>query len=114
MTTTTQSTFDAAGFENFQQERNEPQWLASLRLDAWQKAEAMQWPERRHEEWLRTDIRTFQINRYALPSNLASSVDHAEISAAHQLREGVETAGSIETLDSKILGARFLLGEPST
>ena len=108
MTTTTQSTFDAAGFENFQQERNEPQWLASLRLDAWQKAEAMQWPERRHEEWLRTDIRTFQINRYALPNNLASSVDHAEISAAHQLREGVETAGSIETLDSKIVSTTLL------
>lgn len=100
-----QSTFDAAGFDGFQQERREPQWLQTLRQEAWNHAEAMQWPERRHEEWLRTDIRTFQINRYSLPTNSGEAFDLEQVTAAHQLREGVETAGEIETLDSQIVNA---------
>lgn len=105
MTTTTLSTFDAAGFESFLQERQEPQWLKEMRQEAWNRAEAMQWPERRHEEWLRTDIRVFQINRFAIPSATTSDVDLDSVSQAHQLREGVETAGQIETLDSQILNS---------
>lgn len=105
MTTTTLSTFDAAGFESFLQERQEPQWLKEMRQEAWNRAEAMQWPERRHEEWLRTDIRVFQINRFAIPSAATSDVDLDSVSQAHQLREGVETAGQIETLDSQILNS---------
>ncbi|MCH1494545.1 MAG: Fe-S cluster assembly protein SufD, partial [Rubripirellula sp.] len=105
MTTTTLSTFDAAGFESFLQERDEPQWLKEMRQEAWNQAESMQWPERRHEEWLRTDIRVFQIDRFAIPSTTTSDVDLDSVSQAHQLREGVETAGQIETLDSQILNS---------
>ncbi len=105
MTTTTLSTFDAAGFESFLQERQEPQWLKEMRQQAWNQAEAMQWPERRHEEWLRTDIRMFQINRFGIPSSVASDVEPEQVAEAHQLRAGVETAGQIETLDSQIVNA---------
>jgi len=103
MTTKTQSSFDSAGFENFQQDRQEPEWLSALRLASWKQAEALAWPERRHEEWLRTDIRTFQIQRYSLPEPSAGETSSDDISSVHQLRDGVETAGQIETLDSQIL-----------
>ncbi len=96
MTTTALTTFDAAGFDAFVQSRDEPDWLIDLRRESWQHAEAMQWPARRHEEWIRTDIRAFQINKFGLPATVAET----GAAVVHQLRDGVETAGSIETVDS--------------
>lgn len=99
MTQTTLSTFDAAGFESFIASRDEPQWLLEMRREAWQHAEAMQWPERRSEEWIRTDIRTFQINKFGVPEPTSPQ----PTSGLHQLREGVELGGSIETFDSYVI-----------
>ncbi len=104
MTSTTLSTFDAAGFDAFLDSREEPDWLIELRREAWRHADAMKWPERRHEEWIRTDIRTFQINKFSVPA--VEHVDEAvgpAVSELHQLRAGVELAGSIETYDSRFL-----------
>ena len=64
MTQTTLTTFDQTGFDAFIESRDEPDWLLSMRREAWQHASEMQWPERRHEEWIRTDIRAFQIGKY--------------------------------------------------
>ena len=112
MTQTTLPTFDAAGFDSFLESRSEPDWLTSMRREAWQHAEAMQWPERRSEEWIRTDIRVFQINKFHLPLGVGSGIGQGadsdavasdDVSGAHQLREGVDLAGSIETLDSHVI-----------
>ncbi len=70
-----------------------------MRREAWQHAEAMQWPDRRHEEWIRTDIRTFQINKFGVPQPTSPDSN----SDIHQLREGVDWAGSIETIDSYVI-----------
>lgn len=93
-------TFDSAGFESFLQSRDEPDWLVEMRREAWQHASAMQWPERRHEEWIRTDIRTFQINKFGMPT--AAAAPDTKVSQVHQLMDGVDLAGSIETLDSAV------------
>ena len=53
MTHATLSSFDTAGFDSFIASRDEPAWLLEMRKEAWQHAEAMQWPERRSEEWIR-------------------------------------------------------------
>lgn len=104
MTQTTTPAFDTAGFESFLAARDEPDWLVSLRRDAWQHAEAMQWPDRRDEEWIRTDIRAFQINKYKIPADQGSAaVDPERVAQTHQLRNGVDLAGGIETLDSVVL-----------
>ncbi len=97
--TTTLSTFDAAGFEEFIDSRNEPDWLTAMRRESWQHAEAMQWPERRHEEWIRTDIRAFQIKKFGLPATEPT----VGYSAINQLRDGVDPAGTIETADSYLI-----------
>lgn len=97
MTQTITNHFDAAGFDSFLAARNEPEWLRELRREAWQHAEAMQWPERRHEEWIRTDIRTFQLKKFGLPA--AADLD---VPTGAQLREGVDLAGAIETVDSHV------------
>lgn len=97
MTSLTQTTFDAAGFDAFLQSRDEPEWLTDLRREAWQHAEAMSWPDRRAEEWIRTDIRPFQIQKFSPPSG-----ETVASATGHQLLEGVETAGRIETVDSHL------------
>ena len=98
MTQTLSTTFDEAGFEAFLESRNEPDWLLELRREAWQHAAAMDWPGRRHEEWIRTDIRAFQINKYGVPTSGA-----ADLESTSQLQAGVDTAGTIETVDSQIV-----------
>ena len=101
MTQTTELAFDTEGFEAFIEARNEPDWLTQLRRDAWQHAESMDWPQRRHEEWIRTDIRTFQIKKYGAPcGDNVSSINGSDV---HQLVEGVDLGGSLETIDSKII-----------
>ena len=101
MTQTTQMAFDAVGFDAFLETRTEPDWLTQLRRDAWQAAELMAWPERRHEEWIRTDYRTFQIGKYGVPAfDSESPLTGSEV---HQLVDGVDLGGSVETIDSKIV-----------
>ncbi len=95
MTQTISSTLDASGLDAFIDSRNEPDWLVGLRRDAWQHADAMQWPDRRAEEWIRTDIRTFQLQKYGLPAT--QPVKHDSM---HQLLDGVDVAGAVETVDS--------------
>tara|TARA_R110002049_G_scaffold2750_2_gene21779 strand:- start:662719 stop:664023 length:1305 start_codon:yes stop_codon:yes gene_type:complete len=99
MPQTLTQTFDAAGFEAFLDSRNEPDWLTDLRREAFAHAETMQWPDRRHEEWIRTDIRTFQLNKFSAP--VAAAPD---LPMVCQLREGVDLAGSVETIDSHVIG----------
>ncbi len=98
MTQATTLTFDATGFDAFLASQDEPDWLTDLRQDAWHHAEQMQWPERRHEEWIRTDIRAFQILKYGLP---ATSVD--SYTTRHQMLAGVDVAGAMETVDSHVV-----------
>ena len=104
MTQTTLTTFDQTGFDAFIESRDEPDWLLSMRREAWQHASEMQWPERRHEEWIRTDIRAFQIGKYEVPiasGQTGSSI--ADREQVHQLVQDVELAGSLETVDSDVV-----------
>lgn len=96
--TITQHNFDAAGFDSFVGSRIEPTWLAEMRREAWAHADAMAWPDRRHEEWIRTDIRMFQLQKCAL-----SGAPAAETEMAHQLSGGVELGGRVETIDSYVV-----------
>ncbi|SMP57119.1 Iron-regulated ABC transporter permease protein SufD [Neorhodopirellula lusitana] len=100
MTATTTQTFDAAGFEAFLETRaGEPEWLTTLRRESFSHADAMGWPERRSEEWIRTDNRIFQLKKYS-PPGVGS--DLTEIPDVAQLREGIEPGGVMTTVDSRI------------
>ena len=96
----TELTFDADGLEEFVASRSEPEWLSTLRRESWQHAQAMEWPNRRDEEWIRTDIRIFQLQKHRLPLAQQSAASQPQIDASHQLLEGVDLAGRMETVDS--------------
>jgi len=86
--------FGTESFEAFLSARREPDWLTKLRRDAWADFEQMGWPNRRDEEWIRTDIRLFKLSRFALPSQRAVGVG-----PTGALSAGVELAGGTASLD---------------
>lgn len=101
MTTASQSEvmqFDPEGFEQFIACRAEPSWLAATRRAAWTEFEAMSWPTRKEEEWMRSDLRGFKLERYQLPPNqIPTSLDAAGV--PQWLADGVEPGGSLTTLN---------------
>ena len=46
--------------------RDEPAWLIDLRRKAWQRFLELPMPSVRDEEWMRTDIRLFKLDRFEL------------------------------------------------
>jgi Fe-S cluster assembly protein SufD len=98
MTQTMQTTsFDDAGFETFLADRGEPDWLAERRRQAWEAFCALDYPGRRHEEWSRTDIRTFHLDKFNLPGGDAPTDDLP----AALLTEGVDLGGRLVSHNSQ-------------
>ncbi len=80
--------FNDEGFQSFLANQNEPSWLTDIRKAAWNNFNQMEWPNNRDEEWMRTDIRIFDVNRFQFPH----PVPNDDLPAA-VLSEGVELAG---------------------
>lgn len=93
----TQTGFTQESFESFLAERREPAWLTALRREAWAEFQRLPMPDRKLEEWMRTDIRGFHLDHFGFPSPLlnGSSLPRAV------LNEGVALAGSTATIDSR-------------
>ena len=92
--------FDDAGLEAIVSAHPQPDWMIQARRDALAHANHVGWPERKHEEWIRTDIRTFKLEKFA--PTLASLDTSELIDRYHQLLDGVETAGRVETINSRV------------
>ena len=101
MTATTASSFTDESFNAFVESRYEPEWLTTLRREAWAEFQAMQWPARSEEEWMRTDIRLFKLDRFAMPSTDDRTPGVAP------LRQGVELAGSVAADGQSELQAKY-------
>ncbi len=80
--------FNQEGFDAFLSSRDEPEWVARQRREAWDAFVGGEWPGRSHEEWLRTDLRLFNLDRFQC--SLDASDDE---SLTPCLAEGVELAG---------------------
>ncbi len=83
--------FTAEAFDAFLASRDEPAWLTERRRAAWQLFEELPMPSRSDEEWMRTDIRLFRLDRFGFPSDGATA---AAPPATALLREGVELGGA--------------------
>jgi Fe-S cluster assembly protein SufD len=101
--TLTKLGFDQQSFEAFLQARNEPAWLTEQRCEAWDTFLSKDWPQRSDEEWIRTDIRLFKLNQFALPiaETQARSASEGTGSNHALLREGVDLAGHTTSIDSQ-------------
>jgi Fe-S cluster assembly protein SufD len=93
--------FDIDGFEQLLASREEPDWLVSRRKAAWRQFEESSWPDRKQEEWMRSDLRGFHLDRYRLPSAVQSQLD--DVNVPQRLSEGIAAAGSVSTLNGNLV-----------
>ena len=102
MATATVSTgFTQEAFDAFLAARNEPDWLLERRREAWRRFQDMPMPSARDEEWMRTDIRLFKLERFGLPDRSTPSPMQREALPHALLAAGVELAGHAATMDSR-------------
>lgn len=95
-TTLTATGFTPAAFDAFIASRNEPGWLIDARRLAWDRFSELAMPARNSEEWSRTDIRLFKLDRFSMPDGQAP----ARNAPTGLLSEGVSLGGQTATLDS--------------
>ena len=93
--------FTRESFESFLADRQEPAWSLALRRKAWTAFEEMPLPDRRLEEWMRTDIRGLHLKHFSLPR---ASGETAAIPAG-LLTKGVQLSGTAVSLDSRAISA---------
>ena len=89
----TQTPFNADGFQSFIESADEPAWLTDIRRSAWAQFEAMNWPTSRDEEWMRTDIRLFKLDKFAMPAESNQPLPSAVLNA------GVDLGGHTTSFD---------------
>jgi Fe-S cluster assembly protein SufD len=100
---TTRLGFHREAFDAFLQSRDEPAWLRDMRLEAWNKFEQLPLPSQRDEEWMRTDIRLFHLDRFGITSESATDAE----APPPLLSRGVELGGQDAALDSRSLATRL-------
>lgn len=103
MPATAQLGFSQDAFDAFLQSRIEPDWLTDQRREAWNRFLQMDWPGRREEEWMRTDIRLFKLDKYNLPLGEGSN----DVVPAPMLTQGVVFVGNNVTFDSRVRAHRL-------
>lgn len=95
-TSPTASSFDDAAFARFLEHRIDPTWLTTMRRNAWADFQTMEWPSPRDENWMRSEIRGFRINKFA--PNIEESVSIPSTTPV-RLLEGVNAAGSLRSIN---------------
>jgi Fe-S cluster assembly protein SufD len=88
--------FTPAAFDAFLASRNEPGWLSDIRRAAWGRFQDVPMPARNDEEWSRTDIRLFKLDRYRLPDALPTPTE----TPSGLLSQSVALGGQTTTVDS--------------
>lgn len=101
MTPTVTQNFSEAAFEAFLEARREPEWLVEFRRTAWSRFQSLGYPTRKEEEWMRTDIRLFKLENYALPIEAAAG---SEALPPALLKAGVEVGGNSAAFGSRNVG----------
>ncbi len=94
-TTMTTAPFTQESFDAFLASRDEPDWVSDARRAAWLRYSELQLPNHRDEEWMRTDIRLFRLDRYGVSTEASAPVPLQPL-----LTQGVELAGHTTSLDS--------------
>jgi Fe-S cluster assembly protein SufD len=103
MTASTISGITQESFEEFLSGREEPNWLTDARRAAWQAFQDLPLPSRADEEWMRTDIRLFRLDKFGLPHSFPTPHSPVPINPnSALLAHGVQLGGQTSTLDSQI------------
>src|SRR4029078_11211102 len=92
--------FSQEAFDAFLAARDEPTWLDDMGRAAWQRFLELPMPSVRDEEWMRTDIRLFKLDRFSMPE-IDGHRGASEFAHPHQLlAAGVELSGRAVSMNS--------------
>ncbi len=91
--------FSQEAFDSFLDSRDEPGWLLDMRRDAWTRFLELDMPSRKEEEWVRTDIRLFKLDRFSLPTEAPAGGDTPRA----LLAEGLALGGRTTTVDGVVV-----------
>ncbi|QDT69398.1 FeS cluster assembly protein SufB [Planctomycetes bacterium MalM25] len=90
---------EAADFGALIAERSdEPAWLTERRQRAWNAFESANWPSSKDEEWMRTDIRLFKLDKFS-----PAPADNAQPGGEALLAKGVDLGGRIESVNGRAI-----------
>ena len=92
--------FSEAAFNAFIESRDEPGWLIDQRRSAWNVFCETPLPSKKEEEWIRTDIRLFKLDKYGIPSG----GDHIE-SSDSVLKTGGALGGESASVNGSLVHA---------
>src|SRR3989304_6011195 len=96
--------FSQEAFDTFLSTRDDPAWLLDMRRTAWRKFQELPMPSVRDEEWMRTDIRLFKLDRFTLPDVQAANGQPHTADLPHALlAEGVELGGRGALLNGRVV-----------
>lgn len=94
--------FTQEAFDAFIASRNEPGWLTDMRHSAWKHFSDLPMPSRRDEEWMRTDIRLFRMDRFGEPEkNPGENLPHAILGGEIEVA-GMMTSKNSQSLDTQL------------
>jgi Fe-S cluster assembly protein SufD len=95
--------FTQEAFDAFLASRDEPGWLTDLRFKAWEVFQELPLPGAPLEEWRRTDLRLFRLDRFALPGPppIAAAIPQP------LLTRGIDLGGQTVALDSHLIQSRL-------
>ena len=97
--TSTAIPFSAADFSGFQATRQEADWISQQRLAALETFNTLPWPSQKDEEWMRTDIRMFKLDKFQFRPDASGEMPTAVLEA------GVDLAGQCKSLDGVLQSA---------
>ncbi len=90
--------FTEEAFDSFLTTRDEPEWLLALRREAWEQFVELDLPNTNQEEWRRTDLRRFHLDRFGPPVDDASSTEGPQA----LLTQGVDLCGHTVAHNSRM------------
>jgi len=105
---TLQTGFSQAAFDAFLATREEPGWAREDRLNAWRRFRELPMPSQKDEEWMRTDIRLFHLDKYGLEKVGPANEDPVQVEPAKGLLTGgVELGGQVSTIRSRLASSQL-------
>ncbi len=93
--------FSQEAFDQLLASRDEPGWLTDQRKAAWKTFCEQSIPHQKEEEWMRTDIRLFKLDKFGIPT------DGTGDAATPLLNEGVELGGSGSSINGVSKGIQL-------
>lgn len=91
--------FDQKAFDRLIEKRIDPTWLTAARKEAWEVFQSNPWPSPRQENWMRSDLRGFRIQKYV--PNVEERTSLADGTPV-RLLDGVDVAGTLRSVDGVV------------